>query len=120
MLINNGMVGLALVLVILTLFLRPSLAIWVSIGIPVSFLGTFFVMPLLGMTINLISLFAFILVLGIVVDDAIVVGESVFTRFQKDGPGVENSIEGTQRVAMPVTFAVLTSTVAFIPILFIP
>ncbi len=120
MLINNGMVGLALVLVILTLFLRPSLAFWVSIGIPISFLGTFFVMPLLGMTINLISLFAFILVLGIVVDDAIVVGESVFTRFQKEGPGVEASIDGAQRVAMPVTFAVLTSTVAFIPILFIP
>lgn len=120
MLINNGLIGLGLVLIILTMFLRPSLAVWVSIGIPVSFLGTFFVMPLLGMTINLISLFAFILVLGIVVDDAIVVGESVFTRFQKEGPGVEASIQGTQRVAMPVTFAVLTSTVAFIPILFIP
>ncbi|MBT3468417.1 MAG: efflux RND transporter permease subunit [Opitutae bacterium] len=120
MLVQNGLIGLALVLVILTFFLRPSLAVWVSIGIPISFLGTFFVMPLMGMTINLISLFAFILVLGIVVDDAIVVGESVFTRFQKDGPGVESAIDGTQRVAMPVTFAVLTSTVAFIPILFIP
>jgi len=120
MLVQNGLIGLALVLIILTLFLRPSLAVWVSIGIPISFLGTFFVMPLMGMTINLITLFAFILVLGIVVDDAIVVGESVFTRFQKDGPGVESAIAGTKRVAMPVTFAVLTSTVAFIPILFIP
>ena len=120
MLVQNGLIGLALVLIILTLFLRPSLAIWVSIGIPISFLGTFFIMPLMGMTINLISLFAFILVLGIVVDDAIVVGESVFTQFQKDGPGVESAIAGTKRVAMPVTFAVLTSTVAFIPILFIP
>lgn len=120
MLVENGLIGLTLVLIILTLFLRPSLAVWVSIGIPISFLGTLFIMPFMGMTINLISLFAFILVLGIVVDDAIVVGESIFTRFQKDGPGVESSIEGAHRVAMPVTFAVLTSTVAFIPILFIP
>jgi len=120
MLITNGMIGLSLVLLILTLFLRPSLALWVSIGIPISFLGTFFVMPLMGITINLVSLFAFILVLGIVVDDAIVVGESVFTQFQKHGPGVESSIAGTHKVSVPVTFAVLTSTVAFIPILFIP
>ena len=120
MLINNGTIGLTLVMLILTLFLRPSLALWVSIGIPISFLGTFFIMPFLGMTINLISLFAFILVLGIVVDDAIVVGESVFTEYQKNGPGVESAIVGTQKVSVPVTFAVLTSTVAFIPIFFIP
>ena len=120
MLIRNGIAGLILVLLTLTLFLRPSLAFWVSIGIPLSFLGTFLVMPLLGMTINLISLFAFILVLGIVVDDAIVVGESVFTEFQKNGPGVDSSIRGAHKVATPVTFAVLTSTVAFVPILFMP
>ncbi len=120
MLIKNGIYGLILVLFTLTLFLRPSLAFWVSIGIPISFLGTFMVMPLLGMTINLISLFGFILVLGIVVDDAIVVGESVFTEYQKHGPSVETAISGTHKVAVPVTFAVLTSVVAFVPILFMP
>lgn len=120
MLKQNGFVGLLLVLLILTLFLRPSLALFVSIGIPISFLGTFFIMPVLGMTINLISLFAFILVLGIVVDDAIVVGESVFTEFQKNGPGVKSAIIGSEKVSVPVTFAVLTSTVAFVPIFFIP
>ncbi len=120
MLIENGIIGLALVLTVLTLFLRPSLAVWVTLGIPISFLGTFFVMPWIGVSINLISLFGFILVLGIVVDDAIVVGESVFTKFQKDGPGVEASIAGTHEVSIPVTFAVLTTAVAFVPLLMLP
>lgn len=120
LLIKNAALGLLLVFIVLTLFLRPSLAIWVSLGIPISFLGAFMVMPLMDQSINLVSLFAFILVLGIVVDDAIVVGESVFTQFQRAGPGVEASIAGTQAVAVPVTFAVLTTVVAFIPIIFMP
>lgn len=120
MLINNGMAGLILVLIVLTLFLRPSLAFWVTLGIPISFLGTFLVLPTLDVSINLISLFGLILVLGIVVDDAIVVGESVFTTFQKEGPGVASAIKGTERVAVPVTFAVLTTVVAFIPVFFLP
>lgn len=120
LLIKNAAIGLLLVFIVLTLFLRPSLAMWVSLGIPISFLGAFLVMPLLGQSINLVSLFAFLLVLGIVVDDAIVVGERVFTEFQRSGPGVESSIIGTQAVAVPVTFAVLTTAVAFIPIIFMP
>ena len=121
MLIENGIYGLILVLLILTLFLRPSLAFFVMLGIPISFLGALIFLPYLGITINLASLFGFILVLGIVVDDAIIVGESVFTRFQAHGgPGVEASVTGTRKVAIPVTFAVLTTIVAFLPILTIP
>ncbi|MFP4351889.1 MAG: efflux RND transporter permease subunit [Puniceicoccaceae bacterium] len=120
LLINNGILGFLLVLLVLTLFLRPMLALFVSIGIPISFLATIFVMPVLGLTVNLVTLFGFILVLGIVVDDAIVVGESVFSEFQKAGPGVDSAIRGTNRVAIPVTFAVLTTVVAFAPIFFVP
>ncbi len=121
MLIENGIYGLLLVFAILTLFLRPSLAFFVMLGIPISFLGAMIFLPSLGISINLASLFGFILVLGIVVDDAIIVGESVFTQFQKHGgPGVEASVAGTRKVTVPVTFAVLTTVVAFLPILTIP
>ena len=121
MLIENGVYGLFLVLLILTLFLRPSLAFFVMLGIPISFLGSMLFLPALGISINLASLFGFILVLGIVVDDAIIVGESVFTQFQKHGgAGVEASVAGTKKVSIPVTFAVLTTIVAFLPILTIP
>ncbi|MEQ9824412.1 MAG: efflux RND transporter permease subunit [Puniceicoccaceae bacterium] len=120
LLINNGLIGFVLVFLSLALFLRPSLAVFVSIGIPVSFLGTFAIAPFIGVSINLISLFAFILVLGIVVDDAIVVGESVFSEYQQSEPGVDAAIRGTHRVSTPVTFAVLTTMVAFLPVFFLP
>ncbi|MGF1453038.1 MAG: efflux RND transporter permease subunit [Opitutales bacterium] len=128
MLISNGAIGFGLVLLVLGLFLRPSLAFWVTLGIPISFLGTFALMPWFDVSINLISLFGFILVLGIVVDDAIVVGESVFTEFQKGGHRldatktgrVNASIAGTRAVSTPVTFAVLTTAVAFTPLLNLP
>ncbi|MCH6257599.1 efflux RND transporter permease subunit [Puniceicoccaceae bacterium K14] len=120
MLVKNGIVGFILVLFTLAIFLRPSLSFFVAIGIPVSFLATFAVAPFIGITINLLSLFAFILVLGIVVDDAIVVGESVFTEFQKNGPGPESAIRGTHIVATPVTFAILTTIVAFFPVFLLP
>jgi len=120
LLIKNGAVGFLLVLISLALFLRPSLAFFVAIGIPVSFLGTFLMAGFLGVTINMLSLFAFILVLGIVVDDAIVVGESVFSEYQKGTPGVSAAIKGTHRVSVPVTFAVVTTMVAFLPIFFLP
>lgn len=120
MLLKNGLMGFILVLITLAIFLRPSLAFFVAIGIPVSFLATIAIAPAVGITINLLSLFAFILVLGIVVDDAIVVGESVFSEFQKNGPGVDSAIRGAKMVSMPVTFAVITTAVAFIPVFFLP
>ncbi len=120
LLLENGAIGFGLVLLSLSLFLRPTLAMFVAVGIPVSFLGTFLIGPFFGLTINLISLFAFILVLGIVVDDAIVVGESVFSEYQVRGPGVESAIRGTHMVSTPVTFAVLTTIVAFCPVFILP
>ena len=120
MMIRNAFQGLLLVFLVLSLFLRPSLAIWVAIGLPISFMGAFATMGLVGASINLVSLFAFIVVLGILVDDAIVVGESVYTLGSKGEKSINASIKGTHLVAMPVTFAIITSMVAFVPMLFLP
>ena len=120
MMIRNALQGLVLVFLVLSLFLRPSLAVWVALGLPISFMGAFATMGFVGASINLVSLFAFIVVLGILVDDAIVVGESVYTLGSKGENSLQASIKGTHLVAMPVTFAILTSMVAFVPMLFLP
>ncbi|MCP3914111.1 MAG: efflux RND transporter permease subunit [bacterium] len=114
-LIRNGWQGLLLVFLVLTLFLRFQLSFWVTIGIPISFLGTLMLFPALDVSINVLSLFAFIVVLGIVVDDAIVVGESIYRRLRAGEPGEHAAIAGTRQVAVPVAFAVLTSVAAFAP-----
>jgi len=119
MMLKNMVFGAALVFLILALFLRLKLAFWVMVGLPVAFLGTFFVMPALDVTVNMLSLFGFILVLGIVVDDAIVIGESAYTNMRAKGHSVDNIIEGVQKVAIPATFGVLTTIAAFIPILLV-
>ncbi|NOR51784.1 MAG: AcrB/AcrD/AcrF family protein, partial [Gammaproteobacteria bacterium] len=116
---NNAIQGGILVLLLLTLFLRPSVAFWVFIGVPVSFMGAFIVMPFFGVTLNIFSLFAFLLVLGIVVDDAIVTGENIYTHLKKSENGLHAAIQGTKEVAVPVTFGVLTTVVAFMPLAFI-
>ncbi|MDX1282359.1 efflux RND transporter permease subunit [Shewanella colwelliana] len=110
--------GAVLVFFMLALFLRVRLAFWVMMGLPVCFLGTLLFMPIamIDVTINVISLFAFILVLGIVVDDAIVMGESAHTECEEHGQNIENVIRGVQKVAMPATFGVLTTIAAFLPI----
>ncbi|VAX06694.1 Acriflavin resistance protein [hydrothermal vent metagenome] len=110
--------GGLLVFLCLTLFLRLSVAIWVCIGIPISFMGALAVMPELGATINIISLFAFILVLGIVVDDAIITGENIYSHIKRGDSGISAAIKGTQEVAVPVTFGLLTTVVAFMPLMF--
>ncbi len=117
LLLRNGRNGFVLVFITLALFLRFRLAIWVSIGIPISFLGALWMMPSLDVSVNLISLFAFIVVLGIVVDDAIVVGENIFTHQNRTGEGLQSSIRGAQEVSVPVVFAVLTTVAAFAPLL---
>lgn len=118
-LISSAIQGGILVLIILSLFLRPSVALWVGLGIPVCFLGGFAMMPLLGVTLNMISMFAFLLVLGIVVDDAIVTAENIY-RHQRNGmPPAQAALYGTKEVAVPVTFGVMTTMVAFAPLLFI-
>ena len=117
---KNAAYGLLLVFVVLTLFLRLRLALWISIGIGISFFGTFLVMPMLGASMNMITAFGFIVVLGIVVDDAIVVGESIFREQETGKPGLAGAIAGAHRVSIPVLFAVSTTIAAFWPLMTIP
>jgi multidrug efflux pump subunit AcrB len=118
-LLESALQGGILIFLILALFLRLSVAVWVCVGIPISFLGALALMPYLGLTINLISLFAFILVLGIVVDDAIVTGENIYSHLKRADSATAAAILGTQQVAVPVTFGILTSVAAFVPLLMI-
>ncbi len=115
-LLKSAVQGGLLILVLLTLFLRFSVALWVCVGIPASFMGALALMPELGVTINVISLFAFILVLGIVVDDAIVTGENIYKHLKVTRDPTRAVIEGTHEVAVPVTFGVLTTVAAFLPL----
>ncbi len=114
-LLSSGLYGGLLVLLILSLFLRPAIAFWVFLGVPVSFMGAFIFMPLVGGTFNMISLFAFITVLGIVVDDAIVTGENIYSKMRDGMEPIKASIIGTKEIAIPVTFGILTTVVAFLP-----
>ncbi|RME03291.1 MAG: efflux RND transporter permease subunit [Planctomycetota bacterium] len=116
---RNAKMGLILVLASLALFLHWRLAFWVAMGIPVSFMGTFIVMHLMGESINLISLFALIVVLGMIVDDAIVVGENVYTKMEQGLPPKNAAIHGALEVVLPVCAATLTTIAAFAPLLFV-
>ncbi len=120
LMLKNGAMGLLLVIIALGLFMNSRLAFWVSAGIFISFLGTFAVMLFLGASINLISLVAFILALGIVVDDAIVIGENIFAEQEAGHDPEDAAVHGTTRLARPVVFAVLTTMAAFTPLLFVP
>ncbi len=120
LLLRNGAIGLVLVLVVLGLFLEARLAFWVMMGIPISFLGSFLVLPLTGVTVNMITLFAYIVTLGIVVDDAIVVGENIYHYHQQGMPFGRAAAKGAREMAMPVVFSILTNIVAFMPIYFVP
>lgn len=120
LLIKNGFMGLGLVFVLLALFLEVRLAFWVALGIPISFLGSLLFLPAVDVSINMVSMFAFIVTLGIVVDDAIVVGENVYHHHQRGVPWLKASIFGTREIAMPVTFSVLTNMVTFLPLFFVP
>ena len=120
MMLGNMAMGVLLVLVVLGLFLRLQLAFWVMLGMPIAFLGAFALMPLVGGSLNVLSIFGFILVLGIVVDDAIIIGESVQTATENDGLNLDSVIRGARKVAMPATFGVLTTVAAFVPFLTVP
>jgi multidrug efflux pump subunit AcrB len=119
LLLRNGRMGLGLVLLVLALFLRFRLAAWVAAGIPISFLGAIWLLPSFDISINLLSLFAFIIVLGIVVDDAIVVGENINSHLERGKPPLKAAIDGAQEVALPVVFSVLTTIAAFSPLLLV-
>lgn len=120
LLLRNGRLGLVLVMVLLGLFLEVRLAFWVTLGIPVSFLGAFLFMPAMDVSINMISLFAFIVTLGIVVDDAVVVGENVYELRQRGLSSIDAAIRGAREIAMPVAFSILTNIAAFLPLFFVP
>ncbi len=118
-LFNSAWQGGLLVFLCLALFLRLQVAIWVCIGIPVSFMGALLLMPTMGVTINIVSLFAFILMLGIVVDDAIITGENIYSHMRRGEQGVTAVVRGAQEVSVPVTFGLLTTLVAFMPLMFL-
>jgi len=118
-LLSSAIQGSILIIILLTLFLRPAIAMWVFLGIPISFAGAFFVMPMFDITLNVLSLFGFILVLGIVVDDAIVTGENIYTHLKKSPDGQTAAINGTIEIAKPVTFGILTTIAAFAPLAFV-
>ena len=119
-LVRNGRSGLILVLVVLALFLRFRLAMWVAAGVPIAFAGALFLFPVFNLTISTLTVIAFIIVLGILVDDAIVIGESVHSLEVEGVPQIEAAIRGTQAVFVPVIFGVLTSVAAFLPIVMLP
>jgi len=112
---NSAGLGLALVLAVLILFLRPVVALWVTIGIATAFAGALMLLPFLGVTLNMLSLFAFLIVIGVVVDDAIIVGENIHNRVERGERGMTAAVVGVQMVAKPVVFAVITTMMAFAP-----
>lgn len=117
-LISTLLQGCLLVMIVLGLFLRPSIAIWVLVGIPVSFAGTLWLMPFFGLSVNVMSLFGFIIAVGLIVDDAIVTSENIYSKMNDGMDAEEAAITGTQEIALPVTFGTLTTIVAFLPLMF--
>ncbi|RBP51599.1 efflux RND transporter permease subunit [Arenicella xantha] len=111
--------GLILVFIVLFLTLRPIVAFWVSVGVGTAYAGAFVLMPMLGVSLNMLSTFAFLLVLGIVVDDAIIIGERIHTEVESGNGGLKGAVDGAFRVSKPVIFGVLTTIIAFLPWLFI-
>ena len=118
LLATSACLGMVLVLILLTLFLHPRVALWVAVGVPVSFAGALIVMGpvFFDYSINDLTVFAFMVSLGIVVDDAIIIGESIYTHKRRSGGGVETAIRGAKEVAVPATFGVLTTVAAFYPL----
>jgi len=116
---SSAIQGSILVILLLSLFLRPAIAFWVFLGIPISFLGSFIILYLFDISLNLMSAFGFIIVLGIVVDDAIVTGENIYAHMRRGDTGLSAAIHGTKEVAVPVTFGILTTIAAFMPLAFI-
>ena len=119
-LLKNGAIGLTLVIITLGVFLSPRLAFWVAVSIPVVFIGSFAILPEIDVTLNMISMFAFILTLGIVVDDAIIVGENIHAKRLQGMPVGEAVRTGVNEMVVPVLYAVGTNVIAFIPLIFVP
>ncbi len=120
LILENGLASIVIVLVILSLFLASKLAFWVMMGMAISYIGSVLLLPILNISINMVSLFGFLVALGLVVDDAIVVGENVFEERKKHNDPLKAAIIGTQYVAKPVTFSIITTLIAFVPLLYMP
>ncbi|MCB9990730.1 MAG: efflux RND transporter permease subunit [Rhodospirillales bacterium] len=120
LMLKNGFWGLLLVMIFLALFLDVRLAFWVAMGIPISFLGAFLIFPATDFTINIVSMFAFIIALGIVVDDAIVSGENIYHYRQKGYKPLAAAVAGAREIAIPIVVSVITNMIAFLPLMFIP
>jgi multidrug efflux pump subunit AcrB len=120
LLLENGFMAIGIVLLILALFLEIRLAFWVMMGMTISFVGSLLFLPMVGVSINMISMFAFLVVLGIVVDDAIVVGENIYEYRQQGMDHMTAAIKGAREISGPVTFSIITTVVAFVPLLFMP
>jgi multidrug efflux pump subunit AcrB len=120
LLTENGLMAIVIVLVILTLFLEYRLSFWVMMGMVISFLGAFLFLPIVGVSLNMISMFGFLVALGIVVDDAVVVGENIYERRQQGMDYMSAAIMGAREIAKPVVISIITNIIAFIPLLFIP
>lgn len=120
LLLENGALAIVIVLLILGAFLEYRLAFWIMMGMTISFVGGLLFLPMLSVSINMISMFAFLVVLGIVVDDAIVVGENIYEYREQGDDFMTAAIKGAKDIAAPVTFTILTTIVAFIPVMFIP
>lgn len=120
LLLGNGFAGLVLVVIALGLLLDLRVAFWTALGIPIAILGSIALLPVGGASINMISLFGFIVTLGIVVDDAVVVGEDIFHKMSEGMSRIDAAIHGAREMSMPVIFAVITNVLAFLPLLFVP
>ncbi|GIU22621.1 efflux RND transporter permease subunit [Shewanella sp. MBTL60-007] len=120
LLLNNGLIGMLLVIIALSLFLDTRLSFWVCMGIPIAIIGSFAVMPVLSIPLNMITLFAFIITLGILVDDAVIVAENIYQKV-KQGDAIDTALkQGATEMAVPVCFSVITNIIAFVPLLFVP
>lgn len=120
LLLKNAWIGLALVLVLMALFLEARLAFWVTMGIPTAFLGAMLFLPWFGVSLNMMSMFALIIALGIVVDDAIMIGENIYAYREQGHSAREAAVRGAREIAVPVSFSILSNIVAFLPLLFLP
>ena len=120
LLLNNGLIGMVLVIIALSLFLDMRLAFWVCMGIPIAIIGSLALMPVLSIPLNMVTLFAFIITLGILVDDAVIVAENIYQKVQQ-GTDIDTALkQGASEMAVPVCFSVATNIIAFVPLLFVP
>ena len=117
---NNGLIGLALVLIVLSIFLRPRIAFWVALGVPIALLGVIFLLPIFNSFLDTVTLTAMVLVIGIIVDDAIIISENIYQRFEKGDSPLEAAVNGVKEVFLPVVTTILTTFAAFAPLFFMP